>query len=252
LVEVVGTTGPEAINVPVKNAVAYFPITDAEAVPRRTVVDTDKCNKCHGHISFHGGGRTDEPAVCVICHNSNSTDISRRPASGPTPDGKPEQTVDFKFLQHSLHTKSVRDGGIRAYPVTVYGYGGHVYDFSEVIYPAVLRDCEECHLPGTFDLANNLVPGSAPKLGTTVDTGADPADPADDHRISAQSASCYGCHDDENAWMHMQRFNGKFYALQSEIAAGPQETCGSCHDDAEIRETHKMPPAPAPAGRVGR
>jgi hypothetical protein len=39
------------------NPVFYVPVTDSQAVPRRTVVDRAKCDSCHSDLAEHGGGR---------------------------------------------------------------------------------------------------------------------------------------------------------------------------------------------------
>ncbi len=54
------------------NPVAYAPVTDTEAVPRRMVVDIANCNKCHDRLALHGGNRLN-PLECVFCHNPNGT-----------------------------------------------------------------------------------------------------------------------------------------------------------------------------------
>src|SRR5262249_33807619 len=61
--------------VPVTSAQAFFAITDATPQPRRVIVDVNNCQNCHGHndgLSLHGGNRTDNVNVCVICHNPNA------------------------------------------------------------------------------------------------------------------------------------------------------------------------------------
>jgi hypothetical protein len=88
----------------VTNAVAYAPITDATAAPRRAVVDIEKCDDCHNQLSVHGNNRTDKPEVCVTCHNPNMTDINQR-APVTVPDvpptdclnvlGADDQTIDM-------------------------------------------------------------------------------------------------------------------------------------------------------------
>ena len=67
--------------VPVNNAFSYFPVTDLVVEPRREIVSLAKCNKCHGHLSLHGGNRQGAIEVCVICHNPYATDITQRPAT---------------------------------------------------------------------------------------------------------------------------------------------------------------------------
>jgi len=64
--------------IPVTNVVEYVGIGGATAVARRSVVDIEKCDDCHNELSLHGNNRTDNPEVCVTCHNPNATDANRR------------------------------------------------------------------------------------------------------------------------------------------------------------------------------
>jgi len=130
-------------------------------VARRTVVDIANCDKCHDQLSLHGGARTDQPQLCVMCHNPNATDISRRPratltaASSPGPcvgqvdalgnaalanaincdpsaggsiDSKKEQAIDFKRLIHGIHAGAqttyagAAAHGFREQGLVVYGF----------------------------------------------------------------------------------------------------------------------------------
>ena len=75
---------------PVKSVYRHFRILDATIVPRRAVVDIEKCKQCHQpHLSLHGNNRTDEIQACVTCHNPNATDIAYRTSGAETP-------IDFK------------------------------------------------------------------------------------------------------------------------------------------------------------
>ncbi len=239
--------------VPVKNVVGYFPITDTSAVPRRRVVDIAKCNQCHGSLSLHGSNRTDEPQVCVICHNANNTDINRRPATVDTSpadgvfddftavgsDGKREEAIDFKTMIHAIHAGEAAEHGFRELGIEVYGYSGNPIDFSHVRFPGVLSNCETCHLPGTY-----TPPLGAGVLGTTVQSadGTEPvqanreaalADPADDLNISPTAAVCASCHDGATAQTHMVDNGASFGVTQALVSAGG-EACGACHGSSGI------------------
>ena len=119
-------------------------------VPRRQVVDVTKCQDCHDEagngISLHGSNRTGTTQVCVICHNPNATDISRRPAPpATTADGKQEEMIDFKRMIHMIHSGSELES-----PLVIYGFGGSVNDFSHVNFIGNRRNCETCHVPGSY------------------------------------------------------------------------------------------------------
>jgi OmcA/MtrC family decaheme c-type cytochrome len=192
--------------VPVKSVFKSFAITDATAQDRRDVVDIDKCNKCHESLSLHGSNRTDEIQVCVICHNARATDISVRPADATTtPDGKAEETIDFKYMIHSIHAGDKDEHGFRENGIVVYGYRGSVHDYSHVRFPGNLNNCEACHESGTYEL-----PLDDKVQTTTIKTGSDLADPDDDITITPTSSVCSSCHDNLTNRTHMTEEGGRF------------------------------------------
>ena len=71
---------------------------------RREVVDIEKCDDCHKQLSLHGNNRTDEPAVCVTCHNPNATDDRQRGAGDcDAVLGPDDVTIDMKVMIHKIH-----------------------------------------------------------------------------------------------------------------------------------------------------
>ncbi|MDH3388960.1 MAG: OmcA/MtrC family decaheme c-type cytochrome [Gammaproteobacteria bacterium] len=175
----------------VRSAVRDFVITGT-LTPRRDVVDIDKCNQCHDQLSLHGGNRTDEPRLCVMCHNPSLTDISYNnnfnsgpcaalpyPANRARPkgtddglvtgnilypmasclDGKTQESADFKRLIHGIHAARRDDpatsGMIEGYGFRKNGIQVRRDDFSLVRFPGILQDCETCHLPGTYVLEDS-------------------------------------------------------------------------------------------------
>lgn len=242
--------------VPVKSQVAYFPITDSVAKPRRAVVDTANCQKCHGEadgLSLHGNNRTDNTQVCVICHNPNLTDLAQRPADPDrTPngvniaavDGLEQVGINFPRLIHSIHS-----AGFRASSFTVYGFGGSVNNFDDVRFPGILSNCTQCHAPGTY-----RVPLQLGLLGTTVDTHATQvatesggkaimpvmalANGSLFSRISPTTAVCSTCHDGIYSKAHMAQSGGSFYSLQVDIDStyGTTEACPVCHKPGALAD----------------
>lgn len=209
----------------------FFPITDSTIAPRRTIVEISKCNQCHSpHLSLHGSNRTDEPQVCVICHNPNQTDIPFRTAG-------PETPIDFKHMVHGIHSAS-----IRRTPFIVIGRNGTVHDYSDVVFPRNLRNCLNCHVDGTFELP--LAPGV---LGTTVATGSSygppkvvDTNPANDLNITPIAAACSGCHDDRETRQHMLKGGARFDVLQADIDRGAvRERCVICHGPGRNRDVRK-------------
>jgi OmcA/MtrC family decaheme c-type cytochrome len=233
---------PATAPVPVKNAYKYFGITDSTIVPRREIVDFNKCKVCHDgtdipRLSLHGSNRTEELHVCVICHNPNQTDIPFRKTGA-------EESVDFKRMVHGIHA-----GGMRRNPLVIIGRGSSVNDFSGVRFPANLANCLKCHIDrpgqGTYQ-----IPLASSVLGSVINTkstlgGAIDVNPANDLKITPVASVCSSCHDSAKAIYHMKS-KGKagFGVLQSQIDSGSyRERCVSCHGpgkDKDVRRVHEI------------
>ena len=253
-------TGAYTVRIPVKSVFANFRITDAVAVPRRQVVTVSKCMLCHKsdgtgvapRLTLHGNNRTEEPQVCVVCHNPNNTDIPFRLATDPKvvigSNSYPEQSLDFKRLVHGIHASSK---GFRKNPLVVIGFNHTVFDASTLKeYPRDLKDCLSCHIDngirGTFEL-----PLAAGVMGSTFDTrsiGADgivkiDTNPSNDVKISPIAAVCSSCHDDRETLSHMVfRGGASFSTSQAALDSGQvRERCPSCHGpgrDKSVRKVH--------------
>ena len=79
---------------------------------------------------FHSGQRNNAE-TCTFCHNANSMDAG--------------WGYNIKEVVHSLHASSKR--------MTPYTWqAGHTY--WDTTYPAVLNNCEACHVPGSYDFTN--------------------------------------------------------------------------------------------------
>jgi len=231
----VTTPGTFTDRLVVKSVFKDFAITGT-AVARRSVVDIAKCNVCHDVLSLHGNNRTDEPGVCVVCHNPNATDKGRR-ITGPFVDGKLEEAIDFRTMIHGIHAGQASNGGFREKGLVVYGFGGSVNDFSTVVFPGKLNNCTACHIGTSYQLTGIWAPPTANGiLGTTISTEASASDAADNLRISPTAAVCSSCHDSAVAKAHMQDlFNGgNFSATQATINATVTENCTFCHGDGKV------------------
>lgn len=225
----------------VGGAVDFFAITDSSPTPRRQVVDLENCLDCHQQLSLHGNNRTDNDQLCVGCHNAESTDIRARMEAGvdagTAPDGLDERSVDFKRMIHRIHA-----GAGLVDPYIVYGFGGSIHDYSEVIFPGALGNCTMCHLEGTY------YPVGSNVLATTIDSGADLGDPSDDINITPNAAVCSSCHESALATAHITQNGGAFDAMQTDdgtlISASQGtvlETCVLCHGEggsSDVREAH--------------
>lgn len=188
--------GPTAaIREAAQNPFRLVPVTDAQPIARREVVDLAKCNTCHDVLALHGGQRfTIEQ--CVICHHPNETDISRRPA-----DKRPAESVHMKYMIHRIHTGEDLE---REY--TAYGFGGTPFNFNGVLYPGDRRNCEACHKPNTYGLP---VPEESLPTPTLRDWYS-PMQPA--------AAACLSCHSSVHAAAHAWVNTAPF-----------GEACASCH-----------------------
>ncbi|HEY7534854.1 MAG TPA: OmcA/MtrC family decaheme c-type cytochrome, partial [Thermodesulfobacteriota bacterium] len=158
LATVEGLTLKEEVRSAGHNVVFDFPVTDAQAVPRRIAVDSvTKCKSCHeefsSDFSIHGNIRNDTKH-CVLCHNPAYDTLSRQ-----VPDvGEPviTKSVNFRVYIHKIH----RGENLTIQPYELYGpprgsfpnQTENATDFGEVRFPGDLRDCEACHLPGTYIL----------------------------------------------------------------------------------------------------
>jgi OmcA/MtrC family decaheme c-type cytochrome len=197
----------------VKNVFAYVSLDPrGDLQIRRAVIDIAKCNGCHDSagagVSLHGNNRTAELQVCGVCHNPDATDINRRPADPSlAADGKREESIDIKRMIHQIHAGRELQNGI-----VLYGFGNIEHDFSQVGFTGNLKNCETCHLPGTYGAED-----AWQTLPSTIDTGADRDDRSDDLNVSSTAAVCSSCHDDNVAKDHMLLFDASFRALDAEI-----------------------------------
>jgi hypothetical protein len=79
---------------------------------RRPIVDTGECLKCHvGSLYQHGGNRVDNVKMCIICHNSASSEQNVRVGMGvdasESYDGLVGQTYELKTMLHAIHSAGV-------------------------------------------------------------------------------------------------------------------------------------------------
>jgi OmcA/MtrC family decaheme c-type cytochrome len=223
----VGTaSAPDLQRVPLTAVVDFFSINESSgnASPRRDVVELESCLACHGKLVKHGSNRTDNIQACVVCHNPRNTDKRVRDvAATPPTDGKDEESIHFTTMVHGIHASRFRDE-----PLQIVGFGGfstHTYDGDRVQFPGELENCLSCHREDTY-----VVPLPATALGTTFDTGADAADPADDRVVSPTAAVCASCHDATSSRAHIESNGGNFDTTQSAIDSGlVVEQCEICH-----------------------
>ncbi len=107
--------------------------------PRRTIVENARCNACHNKLgvftkeAFHSGQRNDAP-TCAFCHNPVQSSSGWSAASSTFVHGihgASKRTTPFTW-----HATDVDDG------------------FFQIGYPGVLNQCEQCHLPDTYNFGS--------------------------------------------------------------------------------------------------
>jgi OmcA/MtrC family decaheme c-type cytochrome len=180
------------------NQVAYYAVNGAETVPRRQVVDTAKCNKCHDTLALHGGSRRNAQ-YCIVCHNANADDSGQRPSNM-----NPPESIHLKWIIHKIHT-----GKNLTQPFTIVGYGKNPISFNEVRFPGDRRDCETCHLAGAYTLPmkeTNLLPTKTARAFMPV--------------TQPIASACLSCHDSKAAASH---------AFNNTTILG--ESCVVCHGE---------------------
>jgi len=122
-------------------------------VARRVIFSEDKCNTCHDRLgtdpNFHSGNYS--IAMCAICHT-------------PIQGGTTGWSASFRVWVHGIH-----GAGKRTVPFTWHAVNKS-NNYSQIGYPGVLKNCETCHLPGTYDfgasqytaaLINSMLPVTA-------------------------------------------------------------------------------------------
>lgn len=189
-----GTTRERVARDRGRNQVIHFSVDGSPVTPRRKVVETAKCNRCHTFLSLHGDNRN-QTEMCVLCHNPSATDAARRP-----PSEGPPQSVNFALMIHKIHT-----GEELQQDYTVFGFGGSRNNYNHVLFPGDLRDCSACHIDGSEELP----------IGATSNV-TDPRGPIDP--VGPITSACTGCHTSLAAASH---------ALSNTSRLG--EACASCH-----------------------
>jgi OmcA/MtrC family decaheme c-type cytochrome len=244
------TTGPGATAIAVTSAVGYGNVLGAAPVPRRVIVDIAKCDVCHSMLSAHGDNRNDNTQACVTCHNPASTDVgSRQTLTTAGIDGLWEQTIDFKHMIHAIHDGSVR--GAAGSPFVIYGYGGSVNNFTDVVYPGQINRCDACHVGTSYYpvvdtavQATTFITGLSKEIPNPTTVGVPIS-------TSANMSVCSSCHVDLLTQTHMLQNGGSTTVAKDAegrtiIATNPTsvETCSVCHGAggvADVRVVHNIP-----------
>jgi OmcA/MtrC family decaheme c-type cytochrome len=247
-----GATGPGATAIAVTSAVGYGNVAGQAPVARRMVVDIAKCDVCHSVLALHGDNRNNNPQVCVACHNPASTDVGMRQtltATTPGVDGLWEQTIDFKHLIHAIHDGSVR--GAAGVPFVIYGFGGSVNNFTDVVYPGQLNRCDACHVATTYYPVDDTVVQATTFFTGLSKESPNPTTVGNPIATSANMAVCSACHVDAVSRSHMLQ-NGASITVMKDAEGrtipspnpANAETCAVCHGAggvADVKVVHNIP-----------
>lgn len=152
---------------------------------RRVIVADARCNNCHKELgvfndaSFHAGQRNDG-TTCSWCHNPNrtssgwyvdSTDFvhaihGKAKRAADAPNSTYDVTLSGAFTWHAAAVAKTSNpvaldgkyyntaGASFATSAAVTGTKAEVDTFAGVEYPGVLKNCEACHVPGSYNFNN--------------------------------------------------------------------------------------------------
>jgi OmcA/MtrC family decaheme c-type cytochrome len=262
LATVEGLTLKEEVRSAGHNVVFNFPVTDAQAVPRRIAVDSfTKCKSCHeefsSDFSIHGNIRNDTKH-CVLCHNPAYDTLSRQ-----VPDvGEPviAKSVNFRVYIHKIH----RGENLTIQPYELYGpprgsfpnQTENATDFGEVRFPGDLRDCEACHLPGTYilDPGHGILGNGI--LSTTnrefvYIKGETTKTVTETFFTTPIISVCTSCHDDLGINETRDGLTGENHSVANIVAS--ENECVECHGAGQplSADAVHIPPLP-PEKRIER
>ncbi len=180
---------------------------DGQAVVDKwdVIQERNACNQCHDPLSAHGDVRQDAK-LCVLCHSPQTTD----PDTG--------NTVDMRVFIHKIHRGENLPSVIAGTPYHIIGNAQSDNDYSTVVMPQDIRNCQNCH--------EGRNPAQKPSQSDVWYT-------------KPARAPCGACHDDIN-WVTGAGHPGGAQADDS--------ACASCHVpqgdteyDAGIRTAHTVP-----------
>jgi OmcA/MtrC family decaheme c-type cytochrome len=170
----------------VANDIYNFVPDGSDVKTTRVISTTTTCNLCHDPLEAHGGVRQDF-ALCVLCHTPDVVD----PETG--------NSIDFKVIIHKIHMGSELPSVINGTSYYIVGHNQAVQDYSNVVWPTDVRQCEYCH------------------------TGPDKEAPLN----SPSRAACGSCHD------NVDFTTG---AGHSGLVQINDEHCSTCHQATMTKE----------------
>jgi OmcA/MtrC family decaheme c-type cytochrome len=261
-------TAPGTATAPIARQTLSVVQTATGDTPRRSVIDSNKCGNCHEWFIGHGGSRiiglgSSGTSVCVLCHNPAKKTSGRGIADASLlaypftasdnailadwgfdktqPSAAlafPQTSNNLKDMIHGIHAADDRTNPFRdvrdRLPSAITLING-----SEIGFPGVLKDCQLCHIAGTYSgvPANTLVSTQEADNGvflngtsrTSADAKAALAKPNPLDKVTTPfAAACVSCHDGAAAKAHIASNGGQILVVRSsQNAAG--EACAVCH-----------------------
>ncbi len=185
----------------VDNGVFHFRPDGAPVTTKRDIVTTAACDGCHTRLEAHGGARRDVN-LCIMCH-TRTNDLD--PESG--------NTIDFKVMIHNIHRGANLPSVDAGVPYQFVGFQNAVSDFSDVVYPGAITNCDACH------------------------TGSQGAR----WKTNPSQENCSGCHN--RTWFATETPPAGFTLHSGGARADSQ--CIVCHDVASIQPIELRHPLPA-------
>jgi OmcA/MtrC family decaheme c-type cytochrome len=117
----------------VANATKDFVPNGSPVTKIRQVVTTAACNACHDPLAAHGSTGRQAVEICILCHQPQTID----PDTG--------NTVDMKVMTHKIHMGANLPSVKAGKPYQIIGNAQSVQDYSTVVFPMDIRNCENCH-----------------------------------------------------------------------------------------------------------
>ena len=146
-----------------------------------------------------------------------------------------EASIDFKRMVHQIHAGNSPN---------IFGFGGSLHVYSDVVFPGRLGNCTGCHLEDTFYPTRD---DRDFRWATTTDTGGDRADPEVDTNITTNTSACGSCHTSAFAESHMVNVGGGDFSAQQDndgtLDSVAVETCTTCHapgQDGDVARAHGL------------
>jgi OmcA/MtrC family decaheme c-type cytochrome len=174
----------------------------------RSIVAVEDCNKCHGPLALHGGGRL-KIEYCATCHNQTTTGVTK---------SNNHISLDLQSIVHKIHygkdlpsnVKGATSTGSGNYSIV--GYRDSIHNYDNISYPRQpgVQDCTNCHIENT----------------STPDHG--------NWKKKPTRESCGSCHDDVN--FATGENHGSLSA--TDAIQADNKSCAVCHTEEKIDAVH--------------